>query len=69
MKAKRKSKLSNVTPFPVNNIDATGIAAANLRVEIWNLLVDQIDADFPIEWAAGILDSVKIELLSLEDEE
>ncbi len=68
-KAAKKAKApNNVSPFPVNSLQAYQLAAETLEAEIWNLLIEEIDADFPIDWAVGILEKVKQEIVYSEDE-
>jgi len=67
-----KGKLDNIAPFPVNTLAAYELAAQNLETEIWNLIVPEIDANFPVDWVVGVLERVKIEvqeILYMEDEE
>ena len=66
---KAQPEPSNIQPFPVNTLDSYQLAADNLEAEIWNLLIDEIDANFPTDWAAGILDRLKDSIKYLEDEE
>lgn len=61
----------NIAPFPVNTLAAYELAAYTLETEIWNLIIPEIDANFPINWVAGILDRIKIEVQQIsymEDE-
>ncbi len=62
-------KTGNVSPFPVNTLESYGLAAETLESEIWNLLIAEIDADFPTDWAVGILDKIKTDIQLLDYEE
>jgi hypothetical protein len=62
-------KMGDVRPFPVHTLDSYSLAAETLEAAIWNLVIDEIDADFPTAWAIGILDRLKIEIRELDYEE
>ena len=64
-----KKPEANVKPFPVNTLASYQLAADNLEANLWNLLIDEIDADFPVDWAVGILERLKETVQYLEDEE
>lgn len=66
---KTKEQPSNIQPFPVNTLASYQLAADNLEASIWNLLIEEIEADFPADWAVGILDRIKESIMYLEDEE
>jgi len=67
-----KGEEDNIAPFPVNTLAAYQLAAETLETEIWNLIVPEIDANFPIDWIVGILNRVTIEVQEIsymDDEE
>ena len=68
-KTENKASANNVAPFPVNTLEAYQLAAGTLEAEIWNLIVPEIDADFPTDWVVGILERVKTEIQELDYEE
>ena len=66
---KKSAKMVNVSPFPVNTLQAFSLGADTLETEIWNLVIEEVDNDLPIAWAVGILEKIKAEVLELEYEE
>ena len=64
----KKTKGTNVSPFPVNTLHAFSLGADTLEADLWNLLIEEIDNDMPIAWAVGILEKLKAEILALEYE-
>lgn len=71
-KPAKKEDEDNIAPFPVNTLEAYQLAADTLETDIWNLVVPEIVADFPIDWVVGILERIKIEVQEIsymEDDE
>ena len=39
------------------------------KTELWNLAIDTMGEDFPLDWMVGILESIKQDLILLDYEE
>jgi hypothetical protein len=68
----KKSKQSNIAPFPVNTLESYTLAAERLQNDIWNLAIDEVDAEgagMPTDWVVGVLHRVIIEIQALDYEE
>tara|TARA_R110000796_G_scaffold91496_1_gene195638 strand:+ start:80 stop:304 length:225 start_codon:yes stop_codon:yes gene_type:complete len=68
----KAAKMGNIAPFPVNTIESYTLAAERLQNDIWNLAIDEIDADgagMPTDWVIGVLYRVIIEVQALDYEE
>tara|TARA_R110000803_G_scaffold51844_2_gene106879 strand:+ start:1071 stop:1292 length:222 start_codon:yes stop_codon:yes gene_type:complete len=67
----KAAKVGNIAPFPVNTIESYSLAAERLQNDIWNLAIDEIDANaaMPTDWVIGVLYRVIIEIQSLDYEE
>jgi hypothetical protein len=68
----KKSKQSNIAAFPVNTLESYTLAAERLQNDIWNLAIDEVDAEgagMPTDWVVGVLHRVIIEIQALDYEE
>lgn len=68
-KAKKKAGATNIAPFPVHTLAAYNLAADTLYNDVWNLVIDEVNADMPADWAIGTLHRVIIEIQALDYEE
>tara|TARA_R110000851_G_scaffold133381_3_gene268203 strand:- start:9401 stop:9622 length:222 start_codon:yes stop_codon:yes gene_type:complete len=67
-KAKAKAP-SNVETLPSHHIQGYEAAAEMFKTELWNLAIDTMGEDFPLDWMVGILESIKQDLILLDYEE
>ncbi len=68
----KAAKMGNITPFPVNTIESYTLAAERLQNDIWNLAVDEINAEgtgMPTEWVIGVLYKVIVDIQLIDYEE
>jgi len=68
-KSKQAKIPDNVETLPSHHIQGYEAAADMFKTELYNLAVDTMGEDFPLDWMVGILESVKQDLILLDCEE